>query len=484
MQVFSKINLDLLRPAVQVIVHAKQNDKAARFVQANLWQGEQPFAPVDVLAVFRAAKPDGTATFYDTNENGDPAIVIDGNVATIELVEQVLTVPGDVAAELNLYTGTGEKLTSFTFTIRIQESVLNDAEISSSDYYNVLTNTLTQAQAAADRAEAAADRAEGLSGGSVKSVNGQLPDNSGAVSIDVGVLTVNGESPDVDGNLPLNFGVLTVNGQTPDGTGAVTIDVGVLTVNGQTPDENGDVTIPAGGVQTVNGQQPDENGNVQIEIATKPRSGSNLLINWDLTNPVNQKGAASYSSVGYTVDMWKKTHQTGTVEVGTGGVVLSNPDTATANLQLTQYIEEKLAGNVTFSVLTSSGLYTQTSDIGTSTTMDTDFGTLRCGTGNSGLHFVQITVKPNTSLTVIAAKLELVEDQTLAHQDAGGNWVLNNKQLYPDELLKCQRYYQLFTTSGARPSSYLDCRPVMRTNYAVGTINIDGNSYYFADSNL
>jgi len=46
--------------------------------------------------------------------------------------------------------------------------------------------------------------------------------------------------------------------------------------------------------------------------------------------------------------------------------------------------------------------------------------------------------------TIIAAKLELGSHQTLAHQDADGNWVLNdpppNKAL---ELAKCQRY-QIF----------------------------------------
>ena len=48
-----------------------------------------------------------------------------------------------------------------------------------------------------------------------------------------------------------------------------------------------------------------------------------------------------------------------------------------------------------------------------------------------------------TPLTVIAAKLELGSQQTLAHQDAAGNWVLNDPP--PDktlELLKCQRYFK------------------------------------------
>ncbi len=57
---------------------------------------------------------------------------------------------------------------------------------------------------------------------------------------------------------------------------------------------------------------------------------------------------------------------------------------------------------------------------------------------------LRISIAANgTGTTKVAAiKLELGEHQTLAHQDASGNWVLNdpppNKAL---ELLKCQRYY-------------------------------------------
>ena len=52
--------------------------------------------------------------------------------------------------------------------------------------------------------------------------------------------------------------------------------------------------------------------------------------------------------------------------------------------------------------------------------------------------------------TLLAAKLELGPVQTLAHQDASGNWVLNdpppNKAL---ELLKCQRYFCKFSGTAA-----------------------------------
>ena len=445
MQVFSKINLDLLRPAVQVIVNAKQNDKASRFIQANLWEGGQPFSPVDVLAVFRAAKPDGTATFYDTNENGDPAIVIDGNIATIELVEQVLTVPGDVAAELNLYTADGEKLTSFTFTIRVQASVLNDAEIASSDYFNVLTSTLTQAQAAADRAEAAAERAEDLSGELVKSVNGQTPDSSGAVSIDVGVLEV--------------------NNQTPDAEGAVTIDVGVMTVNNQTPDENGNVNVQAG-VTSVFGREGAvvaEAGDYDITQITGAKR-ENLLINAWFLNPVNQRGETSYLRNGYTIDMWKTANASTEVSLTANGIKVAQ--TYTSQPRISQLTETVFPAGTTMTVSAimkgdginapkiqvSKVFSSDTIFIGEANNDEWQMVTATFVTELEGAPSVALYCSTNNEnppvLEVAAAKLELGEGQTLVRNDADGNWVFNGIPNYAEELAKCQRYFYAVRTTG------------------------------------
>lgn len=481
MQIFTKIDLDLLRPAVQVIVNAKQNDKASRFIQAHLWEGGQTFTPGSVLATFRVLKPDGTAAFYDTNENGDPAITISGNVATIELVEQVLTVPGDVAAELNLYTGTGEKLTSFTFTIRVQASVLNDAEISSSDYFNVLTSTLTQAQAAADRAEAAADRAEDLSSGSVKSVNGQTPDSSGAVSIDVGVLEVNNQSPDAEGS--------------------VTIDVGVMTVNNQSPDENGNVNVQAGVTSVFGrgGAVVAEAGDYDITQITGAKR-ENLLINSWFLNPVNQRGETSYLINGYTIDMWKTQNASTEVSLTANGVKVVQ--TSTSQPRILQPIETVFPAGTTMTVsaiMKGDGINAPKIQIRNVFSNDTIFigdanndewqmVTATFVTELEGAPIVALYCSTNNEnppvLEIAAAKLELGEGQTLARQDVDGDWVLYGIPNYAEELAKCQRYYQLYSSAAARPTALADYRPAMRATPAVGTIAIGGTTYYFADANL
>lgn len=93
-----------------------------------------------------------------------------------------------------------------------------------------------------------------------------------------------------------------------------------------------------------------------------------------------------------------------------------------------------------------------------------------------------------TDYRVYAAKLELGSTQTLARNigtEEQPNWVLNdpppNKAL---ELAKCQRYYQLFSSADTRPKNLADYRPTMRANPALGTININGQTMYFADANL
>lgn len=88
------------------------------------------------------------------------------------------------------------------------------------------------------------------------------------------------------------------------------------------------------------------------------------------------------------------------------------------------------------------------------------------------------------SATMRACKLEVSDHQTLAHQDADGNWVLNDIPDPDMELLKCQKYYQLFSSEDKVPTSLADYRPAMRATPTTGPISIDGQTYYFADAQL
>ena len=162
MQVTKNITLDLLETGSPVIIKAKQNDRNTRYIAAHLYVDGLAYpVPSGTEIAFRYKKPDGTAGFYDALPDNSPAITVSGNTVTVELVEQVLTAAGCVHCEINMYNAASEKLTTFTFEIAVEESVLTDAEIISSDYYNVLTSEIAKAlQAVTDATEQAENAAQ------------------------------------------------------------------------------------------------------------------------------------------------------------------------------------------------------------------------------------------------------------------------------------------------------------------------------------
>ena len=167
MKVTSQITVDLLHPNVATQVYAKQADQQSRFISAALLEGSQPWTPpTGALAAVRYRKPDGTIGWYDTTENKAAAVTMSGNVATIQLAAQALTVSGDVYIEIEFYTQSAEKLSSFAWILAVETSAVSDGEIESSDYFNVLAETLAEIvkaipdiQKASEYAQAAAQSA-------------------------------------------------------------------------------------------------------------------------------------------------------------------------------------------------------------------------------------------------------------------------------------------------------------------------------------
>lgn len=144
MNVLGTITLDMQRPGYAVI-YAVQFDKLTRQITAQLTDKGLPWTvPTGALMTIRYSKPDGTQGFYDTLEDGTTAYTISGSAVTFTLAQQALAAAGNVLMQLNFYTAGGEALSSFSFIVTVQPSVLNDAEVVSSDYYNVLTGLLTQ----------------------------------------------------------------------------------------------------------------------------------------------------------------------------------------------------------------------------------------------------------------------------------------------------------------------------------------------------
>lgn len=103
----------------------------------------------------------------------------------------------------------------------------------------------------------------------------------------------------------------------------------------------------------------------------------------------------------------------------------------------------------------------------------------------NSIGYLNTRISFRDEITILSIKMELGKEQTLARKNGSGSWILNDSA--PDsgiELLKCQRYYQVFATQALRPSKALDFRPKMRIDPALGTINIGGVTHYTADANL
>ena len=173
----------------------------------------------------------------------------------------------------------------------------------------------------------------------------------------------------------------------------------------------------------------------------------NLLDNWYFGNPVNQRGQTSYNTPGYSIDRWYL--QGGSFELSDNALTFLFPLASGGAERFNQQvpIEKFIHGVYTISVLTTEGLYSTTFEFEPGNVVDVQ---LNIGNGiyigfatTSSLtryRLFNVDTSEDISVSFIAAKLELSDHQTLAHQDQDGNWVLNEIPDYGEELARCQRY--------------------------------------------
>lgn len=190
-------------------------------------------------------------------------------------------------------------------------------------------------------------------------------------------------------------------------------------------------------------------------VALAPQlSNPNLLDNWYFGKPVNQRGQAEYAAAEYTIDRWKFEVDGSSKSVivsGEGVEIKSGDDTTYCNF--TQIVERLPAGTYTVSFLVDDfANVNQVFCSATNTSLflfDKNVVSLKF-TLTADTESVKIGVQKKldaAALTIIAAKLELGDQQTLAHQDADGNWVLNEIPDYGEQLRRCQRYAYVMNNS-------------------------------------
>lgn len=260
----------------------------------------------------------------------------------------------------------------------------------------------------------------------------------------------------------------------------------------------GDVVSVLGGATTPQGAL------ANLGAGVRP----NLLINPFFE--VNQRGQTSYSGgASYFIDLWKLSDSAMSVQISDDHISITSASTYQSFEQRIENYKELFGKTLTLSALVK-GVSGNTVGIAignTNTSSGVYFRERFTCTGNWQLITMTFTLSEissgDTYLAVMcypeftnggtggtsdwmAAKLEEGSTQTLAYQDDTGAWQLlpQPESDYATQLAKCQRYYQIYSTADARPSKAVDCRPVMRTDPAQGTIVVGDTTYYYNTAEL
>lgn len=175
-----------------------------------------------------------------------------------------------------------------------------------------------------------------------------------------------------------------------------------------------------------------------------------------------------YTGAGYTIDRWISD---GGLLIEAGSVQPLAGPIDKAIYQLTEWsVVQALLGQT----VTLSALYTNGTLESGSISLPSSIAEFRYIATQNAPNLAMV-FDPNGSnqifrihqasgLHIIAVKLELGTQQTLAHQDANGNWVLNDTQDYGEELAKCQRYQEGWT-------AYIAIANVINDENAYGIID-------------
>ena len=150
------VDLNLSASVMPPVLNMAQYDANSRTIVATLWDGTSGFnVPSGAVVMVRFGKPDNTGGLYDKTESGE-AITYSGNVVTAPVATQMLSVAGKVQADIEIYqSGATEqasvKLATFCFAVNVEKAAYPDAEIISSDYYNIISGDISEFRTAQEQ---------------------------------------------------------------------------------------------------------------------------------------------------------------------------------------------------------------------------------------------------------------------------------------------------------------------------------------------
>lgn len=152
MAVYNSIQLDLCKKNSYKAIPTKQLDTNSRFLRVELLNNGNSYGFNDDVTVILASTKNGETKAYKCT-------VEDGCVVA-PLTSWMLAEEGYVDCEIVLLdTASNSKLSSFAFSIYVDESIYNDETISQDENYNVLLQLITDVDTAVKSCNTATEKA-------------------------------------------------------------------------------------------------------------------------------------------------------------------------------------------------------------------------------------------------------------------------------------------------------------------------------------
>lgn len=470
MNIKHSIGLNLSADAIPGRLHMVQGDANSRTIVATLWDGAQLYSiPAGAAIMVRFRKPDGTGGLYDATESGSE-VSYAGSIVTAPVATQMLAVAGDVFAEVDIFGSSSgaaaERLATFRFVVEVAPCVLPDAEVISSDYYNILAADIADAKAAADLAKDYAAAAKQSADSAAVSVEGAVKYNTAQTLTDAqkqqALENIGAPAPYTAGeNISISGSVIATKAFpcNPKLLDNWYFPNPVDQRNGKIIQQGVNIYTDST-LETLIGPAAYACPVVELTSTYAKVQDAKSTSSYYYAAPGNV--VRGYTGLGYGIDRWKMWQAGGTVTVENGGIIIRK--SSGEYVQWGEVLEADVWGalvgrQVTMSALTVNG------QLATTTQTFTEDGIVTAAAFDGlafhsvgNIRLIDFLLTGAESPVILAVGLELGSQQTLAHQDANGAWVLNEIPDYAEQLLKCQRYLRptgtQFITSQASGNMY------------------------------
>lgn len=191
-------------------------------------------------------------------------------------------------------------------------------------------------------------------------------------------------------------------------------------------------------------------------------TNENLLVNGNFLNPINQRGQTTYTGTGYNIDLVNifARNSNASLDVTNEGIrFYATQNNANSNYYLSRRMEYFKPGTYTLSILCKNITGNQFNAL-VQLNSNPYTNLLEPQTLVEGLNSYTFTVTQNFaltnvllavakspynpgSITIVGAKLEYGNVQTLAKQDSDGNWYLiDSMDDFGERLRKCKTRFQ------------------------------------------